>query len=818
VLRGLGGLGTRVRRSLVAAAFILSVLSSSAGANHNLVERVSVGPTGGNGPFYVNAESSYKGGVSTDGRHIFFETPEQLTAADTDSSVDVYDRDPVAGTTTLISIGSQGGNGASDAGFEGASADGSHVFFSTAERLVSEDKDGGVYDIYERYAGSTTLTSTGPHGSSSAPLFHYGSFKVSSDGTHAFFHTTERLVPADNDNWLDIYARSSGVTQLVSVGIDNRDAWLPGTYGTDAIKSISDDGTRVFFDAFSSLAPEDNDNCPNIYGPQPCNDVYERNLATGTTTLVSTGPLEPTSLDSDAWFSGISDDGSRAFFRTIEALTSNDLDADPTYCSPSNPYGCQDVYERNLTTGTTTLVSTGPTDPGPVSADFAGSSGDGTHVFFTSDGAFTSDDTDFVPGHYCSLESCHDLYERYAGTTRLVSTGPTDPQSSYDDYIVGSNNTLAGTSADSTHVFFNSYLKLTPDDLDRCDDIYERVGNTTSLVSTGPTDGDAGYWCEPTFRGASADGSRAFFTTPVPLVAEDSDFGDVNSGCRFYGDDEEYHPRPCYDVYERRAGTTTLLSRGPNQSNGPFDASFQGASDDGRLVSIVTGERLTFDDTDIYPDVFAARIGYPQPPYETPQSASSIQVSLVPAFKPCGTGGNPTNAKHAPPLASSSCTPPKPSLLAVVGTSSQGSAQMTVVPGDSDPTNGNQANVSLTAALSDIQATGGGDYNPNPTGADLTAVTRLRFTDLANGSGGVAATATEYDFRVPIDCTSTPDPSVGSTCSANTTANALVPGLIQEAQQAVVQAFRVRIDDSGANGIRGDSDDRIFATQGVFVP
>ena len=134
---------------------------------------------------------------------------------------------------------------------------------------------------------------------------------------------------------------------------------------------------------------------------------------------------------------------------------------------------------------------------------------------------------------------------------------------------------------------------------------------------------------------------------------------------------------------------------------------------------------------------------------------------------------------------------------------------MTVVPGDTDPTNGNQANVALTASLTDIQSTAGGDYNPNPSGADLTAVHALRFTDKANGYGGLPATATEYDFKVPIDCSSTPDPSVGSSCSANTTANTLVPGLIQEQRQAVVQTFRVRVDDSGANGVRGDSDDRI---------
>jgi dipeptidyl aminopeptidase/acylaminoacyl peptidase len=204
--------------------------------------------------------------------------------------------------------------------------------------------------------------------------------------------------------------------------------------------------------------------------------------------------------------------------------------------------------------------------------------------------------------------------------------------------------------------------------------------------------------------------------------------------------------------------------------------------------------------------------------YHHPQTASSLQVSLVPAFKPCGTGGNPSNAKHAPPLATNSCNPPRPSVLAAVGATSQSSAQMTVLPGDTDPTNGNQANVAITASLTDIQAVAGGDYNPNASGADLTAVTRLRLTDKANGYGGLPATATEYDFKVPIDCSATPDPITGSICTANTTANALVPGLIQEQQQAVVQAFRVRIDDSGTNGIRGDSDDRIFATQGVFIP
>ena len=143
---------------------------------------------------------------------------------------------------------------------------------------------------------------------------------------------------------------------------------------------------------------------------------------------------------------------------------------------------------------------------------------------------------------------------------------------------------------------------------------------------------------------------------------------------------------------------------------------------------------------------------------------------------------------------------------------------MTVVPGDSDPTNGNQANVAITANLTDIQSTAGGDYNPNPSGADLTMVTRLRFTDKANGFGGLSATATEYDFKVPIDCSATPDPITGSICTANTTANALVPGAVIPGKAQVVQLGQTRIKDSGPNGVRGDGDDQIFAVQGIENP
>jgi hypothetical protein len=112
----------------------------------------------------------------------------------------------------------------------------------------------------------------------------------------------------------------------------------------------------------------------------------------------------------------------------------------------------------------------------------------------------------------------------------------------------------------------------------------------------------------------------------------------------------------------------------------------------------------------------------------------------------------------------------------------------------------------------------GPDYTPNAGGPDVTLLAKLRISDLSNGSQNDPGTASDVDFPVAVDCAGTSDPLVGATCAVNTTANAVMPGLVQEDRQAVVQVFRVRVNDSGANGAPGDSDDKLFAQQGVFIP
>ena len=63
--------------------------------------------------------------------------------------------------------------------------------------------------------------------------------------------------------------------------------------------------------------------------------------------------------------------------------------------------------------------------------------------------------------------------------------------------------------------------QLVASDSDSAADVYERAGGVTTLLSTGPAGGNGAF--EAPFRAASLDGSRVFFETEEALVASDND-------------------------------------------------------------------------------------------------------------------------------------------------------------------------------------------------------------------------------------------------------------------------------------------------------
>jgi hypothetical protein len=507
----------------LAAVVALLTLAPVALADHHpgLLRHVSTGPTDANG-----ANAATFRAVSDDGSRAFFVTNERLTGDDTDNQRDVYQR--VGSVTTLISIGPSGGNGALDADLAEITHDGFHVYLHTTEQLTSDDTDT-FQDVYDYYFGAVTLVSTGPDAGGLDSQHAY--FVGVADYTSVYFITQERLLAADADDYTDVYERSGGNTTLVSTGPTGGN----GPFSA-YLNAVSPDGSRAVFSTNEQLVATDTDGT---------NDIYER--SGGTTTLVSTSSFGG-NAEMHSIFDGASADATRVFFYTFEALEAADID------------NSQDIYER--AGGVTTRISTGPQGGNGTAwpSLFAGSSEDGTRVFMNTRERHVAADTDFWNDTYvrhggttellsvgpvggnAAIQALYkgnsadgtkvwfetvetltsddpggnDLYENSNGTTTLVSTGP-GRSLSPTDY----GGQWAGASRDGKRVFFYSPQRLTSMDTDSGSDIYERLGGTTTLVSTGVTRGTASSF--PAFRGSSVDGTHVFFESPEAMLPSDSD-------------------------------------------------------------------------------------------------------------------------------------------------------------------------------------------------------------------------------------------------------------------------------------------------------
>jgi hypothetical protein len=80
------------------------------------------------------------------------------------------------------------------------------VFFGTAESLSAIDIDG-MPDTYERFAGDTSLISTGPTSLNAELPVTYDD--VSADGSRVFFETAEPLIVTDTDTAQDVYSSTA---------------------------------------------------------------------------------------------------------------------------------------------------------------------------------------------------------------------------------------------------------------------------------------------------------------------------------------------------------------------------------------------------------------------------------------------------------------------------------------------------------------------------------------------------------------------------------------------------------------------------------
>jgi hypothetical protein len=207
-------------------------------------------------------------------------------------------------------------------------------------------------------------------------------------------------------------------------------------------------------------------------------------------------------------------------------------------------------------------------------------------------------------------------------------------------------------------------------------------------------------------------------------------------------------------------------------------------------------------------------------------TATPLRIPLVTGYSQCTS----PNTTHVAPLNLPACDPPVRS-SALLTTSSigrgSGMAVLRVIPGDPGPAD--EADVSVSADVTDVQLAGGGDYT-----GQLVLTSNVRITDAANGAGGdEVGTVQDSQLAMPFGCIATANPVLGSRCNLSTTLDTLVPGYVKEGKRAVVSAFSFSVLDQGADGdidpasdpvglgcppTCGSGDEGTYLRQGVFAP
>ena len=218
---------------------------------------------------------SFLGDASADGTHVYFESLDRLTPDATEGSSNLYER--VGATTTLIP-----GNHP----FAAVAHDGSRVIVTSTAQLTPDDLDAAE-DIYEWSAGTMTLVSTGPQ-AGAANTFPATPIYTSPDGTRVFFETREALVAEDTDTSRDIYERSGGVTSLRSTGPQV----APVTF-----LAVRGDGDHVFFTTNEALVAEDTDGMAGRLRELERDDLDRLRRACIRTPHSMPGSREPPPMD-----------------------------------------------------------------------------------------------------------------------------------------------------------------------------------------------------------------------------------------------------------------------------------------------------------------------------------------------------------------------------------------------------------------------------------------------------------------------------------------------------------------------------------------
>ena len=340
---------------------------------------------------------------------------------------------------------------------------------------------------------------------------------------------------ADDDGAGDVYEHSGGTNRLRSdrVQAGRRRG------GERVLRGGLEDGSRVFFQTQEAVVSEDDD--------AGAIDIFER--AANVTTLVSVGDT-----GNNLGFAGLTPDGTRVFLHANGPLGDDDDDTNI------------DLYERAA--GATTLLSDRiqPGDDADENAFFAGTSADGSRVFFNT-------------------ESRSSPPTATAGPT-CTSAAPASPRRCRIESRPGADGEfdaeLVGASADGTRVYLRTEEQLTDGDSDAVHDLY-----VARVAPPPPPDGDGDGVPDSTDACPDVAANTADGCPPPPPDGDGDGVPDSSDacpdvaattadGCPPPDPDPDPDPDPVVPT-NPDAPSDPIVPPGPGDPTGPFEPLGAGA-------------------------------------------------------------------------------------------------------------------------------------------------------------------------------------------------------------------------------------------------
>lgn len=536
--------------SLLLLFLVLTAAPHRVAASASTVERISVGngPMQHNGSLNVDSTMVDRGALSADGRYLAF-TSDATNLVTDPAAGSAYILDRSTGLNASLSPDERLGPSSMPA----LSRDGRYaVFVSQARRtpggfsfqqnVFLRDRQTGVNErISLSSAGDTT------NGNCARP-------SVSADGRYVAFESEgSNLTAGDSNAAADVFVRDRATGITISASVPGAGGASSGASGSP---TLSADGRYVVFRSAAPLVAGD------VNG---VDDVFLRDLATGTTERVSVTNGGAEGNGAATGIPVISDDGRYVCF---SSLATNLVAGDTN--------GNEDVFVRDRTTGTTERVSLSvsgtQSDHRSYRPDM---SADGRYVAFESTalGAAT-----FLPNGWTAIH----IRDRLLGTTSVASISDAgDEGNKFDQH--------PALSADGRYVAFASdSTNLTSGDLLRPITLYvrDRQAGTTSLALLAHDDvlQPDRYSYLPQLSG---DGRYVVFTSyATNLVA-----GDTNG-------------REDVFVRDRTAKTTERVNVSASGAQSSFSGSNPSLSADGRYVCFTSLSALVPEDTNQFYDLF----------------------------------------------------------------------------------------------------------------------------------------------------------------------------------------------------------------------